>query len=149
MARHTWIFTRFGTWHLSELDTYMYVLWHIRLCIYKTHPCFPTQPCIQFGNHTHGKVRLIMRNKHMKFGYNLITLRKMWHIRVWDGTHTCMGQNLTPLCMGGFLVLKLIDNCIHLCTQVRGMCPCVLVRRYVIEREREIWSNYSKSLIRS
>ena len=49
-----------------------------------------------------------------------------------------MGQNLTPLCMGEFLVLKLIDNHIHLCTKVRGVCPCVLVRKYAIERERDM-----------
>ena len=50
-------------------------------------------------------------------------------------THTRMG--LTPLHMGGFLFLKLIDNHTHLCIVVRGMCPCVLVRKCVIERERE------------
>ena len=32
--------------------------------------------------------------------------------------------------------MKLITNHIHLCTIVREMCPCVLVRKCVIERER-------------
>ena len=33
--------------------------------------------------------------------------------------------------------MKLITNHMYLCIVVRGMCPCVLVRKCVIERERE------------
>ena len=35
--------------------------------------------------------------------------------------------------MGGFWVLKLIDGDIFFCTIVRGTCPCVLVKKCVID----------------
>ena len=57
------------------------MLWHICLCIYKTLPCFPTQPCIQFKNQTHEWNILSMGNMPMKFGYNLRTL-KITHTRM-------------------------------------------------------------------
>ena len=35
--------------------------------------------------------------------------------------------------MGGFMILDLITNYIHACAVVRGTCPCVLVRKCVID----------------
>ena len=102
MARHTWSFTRFGAWHFSELDTYVYVLvthtcmcqWRIHVCVNKTLPCFPTKPCIQFKNQIHGKASISMRNKPMKFGSNPTTFEKMWHIRV------CVNLEVQSLTLG-------------------------------------------------
>ena len=49
--------------------------------------------------------------------------------------------------MGGFMILELITNHIHVCAIVRGTCPCVLVRKCVIDRELE--SILGRSHIRS
>ena len=185
----------------GELDTYVYVSWHIHVCVHKTLPCFPTKPCIQLDNQIDDKARLIMRNKPMKFGSNPTTFEKcdthtrmcqswsskfskyfkishthsldfrehapkvsapkdliwwsvwgldtnvygMWHAYV--SWHICVCVKFDTFVYGWVYTLKWIANHIHLCTIVRGMCPCVLVKKCVMDWE--IWSKNSKPHIRS
>ena len=57
------------------------------------------------------------------------------------------GMGVWVKCMGGYIILELITKYIHLCAVVRGTCPCVLVRKCVMDRELE--SIFSRSHIRS